>query len=181
VRGRLINPFLVEIAQLDTEATQADPDGDAGPRTSGYDEDFREPVAIIDSSDTSDGATSGVVHRVERQLWLPAQIEDRQFNDLQQFFSGANRNAALECVFHFKDLESLGLIDYDTGLPTLNHNDRLCGIYDCNKKLIQTIPNPPGLFAIQVSPMSFGIGLARNLLLMSFEEREQGVRTRTSS
>jgi len=109
VRGRLINPFFIELAQLDTDATAADPDGDAGPRTSGYDEDFREPVAIVDSTDTSEDATSGFVHRVERQLFVPAQIEDRQFNDLQQFFSGANRNAALECVLHFKDLEKLKL------------------------------------------------------------------------
>jgi hypothetical protein len=40
MRGRLINPFLAEIAQLDTVATTADPD-DVGPLVSGYDPDFK--------------------------------------------------------------------------------------------------------------------------------------------
>jgi len=178
MRGRLIFPFFVELAQLDTTETAADPDG-SGPRTSGYDDDFKEPVAIIDSTNAND--TSGVVHRVEKQLMLPAQIEDGAFAELQQFFSGANRNAAIVCIFHFRDLENAGLIDYDTGLPKINNNDRLCAVYDCKKRLIQTIPNPPGLFAIQVQPRGFGFGGARNLFLVAFEEREQGTITRTAS
>lgn len=175
MRGRLIFPFFIELAQLDTEATQADPDGTAGPLTSGYDDDFREPV-LIDQSTSTNTDTIGKVHRVEKQLLLPAQIEDRNFGNLQQLFSGANRDAALECVFHFAHLEKAGLVDYDTGLPKINTNDRLCAIYDCKKNLIQTIPDPPGLYALHVKPMGFGFGGARNLLLVSFEEREQGLR-----
>jgi hypothetical protein len=45
MRGRLINPFLAEIAQLDTVATAADPDA-AGPAVSGYDPDFKETLVL---------------------------------------------------------------------------------------------------------------------------------------
>ena len=45
MRGRLINPFLAEIAQLDTAATAADPDA-TGPAVSGYDPDFKETLVL---------------------------------------------------------------------------------------------------------------------------------------
>lgn len=45
MRGRLINPFLAEITQLDTVATAADPDG-AGALVSGYDSDFKETIVL---------------------------------------------------------------------------------------------------------------------------------------
>ena len=48
MRGRLINPFLAELAQLDMAATAADPDG-AGPLTSGYDSDFKETAMVAGS------------------------------------------------------------------------------------------------------------------------------------
>ena len=48
MRGKLINPFLAEIARLDTTATAADPDA-AGPLTSGYDPDFKETVVLEDA------------------------------------------------------------------------------------------------------------------------------------
>lgn len=164
--------MTVTLARLDTAAMAADPDG-AGELTSGYDDDFREPVAVAQSA--SD--TTGTTVRVETEVQFPAQIEPQSFDNLQQLFSGAHSGALVELIAHFRDLERLGLVDAVTGLPLINHNDRLSAIYNPDGELIQTIPNPPGLYCVQVQPRGFGFGRQRNLLLLSFEAREQGVLT----
>ena len=183
MRGRLIFPFLIEIAQLDTDAMlNDDPDGDLGPATSGYDDDFNEPVNVYrteddGSLDTDD--TTGTVVRVEKCFTVPAQIHPDAFNQMQQLFTGTNPNAEFECWLHFKDLEELGLVDEQTGLPLLQNTDRLVAIYDCDQQLIQEIVNPPGLYATQVQPRGFSFGRSRNLLVVTFTEREQGTRLLT--
>ena len=63
-----------------------------------------------------------------------------------------------------------------TGDALLRVNDRLVAIYDLAGRLVQAIRTPPGLYATEVQPQSFGLGLCRNLLLATFEERELGVR-----
>lgn len=173
MRGRLINPFEVELAQLDTAALRdEDPDGSAGPLTSGYDDDFREPVVILRDEVADD--TTGIPVRRENLIRVPAQIEPRAMAQLQQLLAGASPNAAIELIFHFRDLEELCLVDPDSGEAFIRNNDRLCAIYDCEGELVQEIQNPPGLYATQVRP-NFGIGRSRNLLIATFEEREQGV------
>ena len=121
MRGRLINPFAAELAQLDTAATAADPDG-PGPLTSGYDADFQETV-----------------------------------------------------LFHFGDLEQLGLVDPTTGDALLRPGDRLVAIRDLRTgDLVQAIRTPPGLYLTEAQPQSFGLGGRRNLLLATFSERALG-------
>lgn len=170
MRGRLINPFLAELAQLDTAATAGDPDC-AGPLASGYDPDFKETVLVA----TPGG--SGVDARREKALIrVPCQVEVGAFEALQQLTTGNSPNSRVTLVFHFQDLERMGLVDEGTGDALLRVNDRLVAIRDMAGMLVQAVRTPPGLYATEVQPQSFGLGLSRNLLTVTFDERELGSR-----
>jgi len=170
-RGRLIFPFLIELAQLDTEAMAADPDGD-GPQTSGYDLDFREPVIITQSVDD----VTGDPLRLERCTTFKCQIEDKEMEALRQVLGGTSPDSAITLVMHFKDLEKVGLVD-DNGRATIRKNDRLAKIFNKKGKLIMVVPDPPGLYVTSATDAGFGIGPFRNLLIVKFDEREQGVQS----
>ena len=176
MRGHLINPFIAEIAQLDTVATAADPDG-AGTLTSGFDDDFREVVRVADAADPDNQA--GVSARQEKtHIYLPCQVETEDaFDNMRMFAAGNVPQFSIALLFHFRDLENAGLVHATTGSALLENNDRLVAIRKLsNNALVESIPNPPGLFATRVMPRSFGLsGGERNLLLVTFEDREQGL------
>jgi hypothetical protein len=169
MRGRLINPFLAEIARLDTVATGADPDG-AGVLASGYDPDFKETLVLDDSGERRDA------RREMDPILVPCQVEVGAFEALQQLASGASPNSQVTLVFHFRDLERMGLVDPASGDALLRVNDRLVAIRDLAGNLVQAVRTRPGLYATEVQPQSFGLGRSRNLLLVTFQERELGVR-----
>lgn len=167
-RGRLIWPFKAEIARLSQEGTAADPDG-AGPLTSGYDPVFREPIK-----------QAGVVRRVELDpIMVPCQVEDRAWEALMASAGGDDPRIEMTLVFHFRDLERMGLVDATTGDALIRKNDRLVAIRDYRTEaVIQSVTTPPGLYVTQALPRSYGLsGLSRNLLAVTFESREQSVRT----
>ena len=149
MRGRLLFPFVAEIAQLDRAASRFDPD-------------FKEPLP--------DG-------RVEQPVTLPCQVEVAEFETLEESFSGDLPKTALTLVFHFRDLERLGLVEAETGEPRLRVGDRLAALRDRAGKIVQAIRMPPGLFIVELRPVTFGFGLSRNLLLAVFHDREQGMRS----
>jgi hypothetical protein len=77
-------------------------------------------------------------------------------------------------VFHFADLERLGLVDPTTGEALLRIGDRLTAIRDYRTgDLIQAVRTPPGLYLTEPQP-EFGLGGCRNLLLATFSERALG-------
>lgn len=165
MRGRLINPFLAEIAQLDTVATEADPDGE-GPLVSGYDDDFKE-TAIVGTALQPRADT-----RKEKPLLrVPCQVEVSTLETLEQLSAGASPSSRVTLVFHFEHLEQAGLVHEATGTALIRVNDRLVAIYSCDGELVHSVRTPPGLYAIEVQPQSFGLGLSRNLLLVTFQER----------
>jgi hypothetical protein len=170
MRGRLINPFLAELAQLDTVATATDPDG-AGPLVSGYDPDFKE--TLVFGSPSGDRVDA---RREKPAIRVPCQVEVGAFEALQQFAAGNSPNSRIVLVFHFRDLERMGLVDSATGEALLRINDRLVAIYTMRGALVQAIRTPPGLYVTEVQPQSFGLGLSRNLLLVTLDEREVAVR-----
>lgn len=172
----MIFPFTVALAQLDTAETEEDPDGTSGPIVSGYDPIFREPI-IVQDPDEPDSAT-GITHRKERIIRAPAQIETRAWDQLEQLFNGANLQAAMELVFHYKDLEALKLLD-DTGTAKIKINDRLCAIYDQDGNLVREIPEDTGLYATEVRDSGFGFGRRRNLLIVTMQNRDKGSRQTT--
>lgn len=172
-RGRLIKPFLAEMAQLDPAATELDPDA-AGPLTSGYDDDFKEPVVFTAAS------TRTSARKEKAIVSIPAQVEtgggvDAPFEAMRQVLGGDSPDSRVVLVFHFKDLEQLGLVDPTTGEALVRKGDRLHAIRTMAGVLVQTIRTPPGLYVVQAAPAGFGIGLRRNLLLVTLEDREQGV------
>ena len=169
MRGRLIDPFSAEIAQLDVAATAADPD-DSGPLTSGYDQDFKETVMVPSAT------WRGVDARREKPpIQVPCQVEVAAFNELQELLTGNSPRSQLTLVFHFVDLERMNLVDLKTGAALLRVNDRLVSIRDYHTgEVVQTVRTPPGLYITEAQPQSFGLGLRRNLLLATFNERALG-------
>jgi len=169
VRGRLINPFAAELAQLDPAATAADPDG-PGPLTSGYDADFQETVLL-----PSAGGRGRDARREEPLIRVPCQVEVQAFGALTELATGNSPRSHLVLVFHFGDLEQLGLVDPTTGDALLRAGDRLVAIRDLRTgELVQAIRTPPGLYLTEAQPQSFGLGGRRNLLLATFGERALG-------
>lgn len=165
-RGRLIFPFLAEIAQLDTlETDLTDPAGDAD---SGYDDIFREPAM--------DTTTEEPVRVEKPSILLPCQVETEagDYEDLNMLLTGNSPKTLVQLVFHYQDLENTGLVDVD-GNPGLRINDRLVAIYTSDTgALVQTMRVP--LYATQVQSRSFGLsGLRRNLCLVSFQDRQESM------
>jgi hypothetical protein len=172
VRGRLIDPFLAEIAQLDTAATAGDPDG-PGPLTSGYDPDFKETVVVPDSTGHGHDA-----RREKPLIQVPCQVEVTNFGELQELLGGNSPKSHLVLVFHFQDLEQMGLVDPGTGEALLRVGDRLVAIRDFNTgELVQAIRTPPGLYITESQSQGFGLGLRRNLLFAIFDERALGAKS----
>ncbi len=178
MRGRLIFPFLAELYRLDTHAmATVDPDG-AGELESGYDPDFKEPVRVDRDDD-------GIGERVRQDLppvRVPCQVESKVFEELRMFASGNAPRSRIDLVFHFKDLERLGLVDGATGDALVRPGDRLGSIRDVAGELVQAIRTPPGLYVKEARPIGFGLNLARprrNLLLVTFEDRQPAVRRNT--
>lgn len=169
MRGRLINPFAAELAQLDAAATAADPDG-PGPLTSGYDADFQETVLV-----PSSGGRGRDARREKPPIRVPCQVESQAFGELTELATGNSPRSHLVLVFHFADLEQLGLVDPTTGDVLLRPGDRLVAIRDLRTgAVVQAIRTPPGLYLSEAQPQSFGLGGRRNLLLATFGERALG-------
>ncbi len=164
-RGRLIFPFHAELFPFDAEATTADPDG-AGPLTSGMDPDFRESVV--------NGTTP--IRREHPPIRVPCQVEPEAFEALSMAAAGNSPRTSVTLVFHFATLEELGLVDENTGTPTIRVNDRLTGLYDRDERCVLSVANPPGLFVTEVRPSGFGLGGRRNLCVVFLDSRSQAAR-----
>ena len=177
MRGRLIFPFLAELHKLDTRTSaEADPDG-AGPLQGGYDSDFKEPVAV-------DGDGDGIGERIRREhppVLVPCQVEPDVFERLRMLPSGNAPRSSIDLVFHFKDLERLGLVDPETGDALVRPGDRLAAIRDAADELVQAVRTPPGLYVTEARLAGFGLGRSkpsRNLLIVSFTDRQPAARRR---
>jgi hypothetical protein len=169
MRGALIQVFLAEVVRLDRSAMSAPR---LGTGTSALDDDFREPRAIDDDDD-------GIGERVRIELppvRIPCQIEPEEIDDLRSFAAGSSPRHEVRLVFHFRDLERLGLVDRATGEALLFPGDRLGAIFDRDGGLVEAYPMPAGMFLTERRASGFGLDLRRprrNLLLVRFEERQQ--------
>src|SRR5579859_6373306 len=168
-RGRLIFPFLASIARIDTEATEADPDG-AGPLTSGYDPIFREPIKIPDLTDPSQPQMTDA-RREHTVIQVPCQIEPDQWELLDLMSAGRSPDTIFQVVFHYRTLERMGLVE-SNGEPHIRIDDRLTVISDRLGNLIRQL-RPPGIYVTEVQDIGHGLGRFRNLLLVKFQDRKQ--------
>ena len=163
MRGRLIFAFRADIRPVDARAVEA-----------GIDPDFKEP-RLIDQND--DGVPDG--QRPELPVVsIPCQLEPKTFDDLQMMAAGNSPRNDLTLVFHFRDLERLGLVDSRTGTPGIANGDRLEAIRTSRGVLVQRIPTPPGLYATELTQRGFGLGRVpkRNLLMARFSSRPTATR-----
>lgn len=171
MRGRLIFPFLAELHRLNTAGTATTDPDDAGPLTSGYDPDFKEPVGV-DSNDDGIGEPVRVEHPA---VSVPCQVEPKTLEELRMFAAGNSPRSRVELVFHFRDLERLGLVGAPTGDALVHPGDRLGALYDRAGALVQAVRTPPGLYVTEARPIGFGLHRprpSRNLLLVAFEDRQ---------
>jgi len=161
-RGRLIWPVRAKIEQLDTAATKANP----GTQPSGYDRIFREPVKFEAGGDS----------RVYRDpVMVPCQFKDRAsgpYDKLEQFPDGRVLRFRLRLLFHYRDLEMMGLVDGE-GRCAFQPSDRLCALYENDgTTLIRTFNETP-LYCVHVQDRSFGLSaLKRNLVMLYFDDRD---------
>jgi len=175
MRGRLIFKFLAEVCRLDTAATASlDPDG-SGPLESGYDPDFKESVLV----DTNDDGIGERIRQEHPAVQIPCQVDTKAFEELRMLASGNAPRTRVDLVFHFKDLERLGLVDLPSGDALLRPGDRLVAIYDLCGDLVQEVRTPPCLYVTEARPIGFGLNIQkpkRNLLMVTFEDRKPGSR-----
>lgn len=161
-RGRLICPFVATIHRLDTRTTET---------ASGYDPDFR-------STKHSYPGNVGARTSTRRELApvdLRCQIEVGRWEGQRQMASGNARDSQLTLVFHFSELEAQSLVDAASGDALIRVNDRLSALKRvADGTLVQKIPDA-GLFATEPQIGGIGIGGRRNLLIVSFEVRPQGL------
>lgn len=163
-RGRLINPFMAKIARLDTIKTRSnDP---AGTVSSGYDDIFREPVVTTDGNDRTKG-------RKETIVCATCQVEDATHKLMIHGPGGDSPSNRLALVFHFKDLERLGLVDSTTLEARIHPRDRLVSLHKaCNGRTVQRFEETPGWHCVESRPAGFGLGGQRNLLICVFSARD---------
>jgi hypothetical protein len=170
-RGRLLFSFQAELYRWDPLGTRATvPDGSTA--SSGYDDDFKEPVLA-----DSDGDGIADNRRVEMpSIRIPCQVETGRDEALRMTDGGNVPDSMLVLIFHFADLERMGLVDTATKRPLLKNGDRLAALYDRTGMLVEKMPGE-GLYATEVRSLGFGLGLRRsyrNLLLARFEDRPGG-------
>lgn len=166
MRGRVIFAFSAVLFRLDTAGTAASP---------GYDPDFREPRL----TGTEVGRPGARARAELPPVRVPCQVEPDAWESLLQTASGRSPASDIALVFHFRDLERLGLVELTTGEPLIRVGDRLGAIHDRAGALICAVATPPGLYLVEARPIGFGLGLLRshrNLLHCRFESRLVGAR-----
>lgn len=176
MRGRLIQRFQAAIRRIDTAGMAAtDPDG-TGPATGGYDPILREPIHV-----DTDADGIGEPARLEQdEVRVPCQVDPEGDEALRSLGEGLAPRQSIDLVFHFRDLERLGLVS-PAGKAMIAAGDRLAAIYDLSGNLVEQFPDPPGLFVTRTKTSGYGLSRrapTRNLLLVRFEDRAQGASVR---
>lgn len=165
MRGRLIFPFLAEVFRLDTRAMAT-----VAP---GYDPDFKEPALV----DTDGDGVANPYRREHPPVRVPCQVEPEALDALRMTPSGNTPRSSVDLVFHFRDLERMGLVDAATGEALIRTSDRLGALYDAAGQLVWAVRTPPGLYVTEARHAGFGLFRRRprrNLLVVSFTDRPAG-------
>jgi hypothetical protein len=171
MRGRLIFPFLVDIYRLDADGTN-DPPG-VGGLPSGYDSVYQEPLVLPGGTGHDEGTSA---RKELAAIRISAQVEPVSWQALQEMLNGDSSRSEFTLVFHYRDIEASSMVGTNGG-ALIKRGDRLGAIYKMDGTLVQTVPNPPGLFVTESRSAGFGLSMGsswRNLLICVFHSREQG-------
>jgi hypothetical protein len=153
--NRLQHPLLADVERVDLGASRA-----AG----AFDDAFRthrpgtEPTYL---------AAVTVLAQVEMGVW-----EGRNQRE-----AGDVPDSRVTLVFHYDDLRRRGLVDPETGEAVFKKGDRLVRLRErWTGRVAQTVRvEAGGLYATKVEPGGIGLDGLRNLLVVSFDERQHGL------
>lgn len=167
MRGRLIHKFLARLLRVDRAAT-----GDTPAAGAGFNPFLQEPVRISDGQEQF-----GVSSRQEKDaVDVPCQVNYARRDPTRMTPVGADVSEDLSLIFHFADLERLGLVKA-TGEADVGPGDRVSVILDRDGATVQEYPDPPGLYVVEATPHGFGLAAfgkaTRNLLRVRVAPREQ--------
>ena len=146
--GRLISPVLAHLAPFVPAAAE--------------DPDFREPRRVGTEGPGVPAGTEGPM------ITLPCQVEPDEVEAMHLAANGNAPRTRLHLVFHRRDMQRAGV--------TPQVRDRLVALTTLRGAPIRAFASPPGLFAIEARPLSFGLSrrsAAANLLRVTFQERSQ--------
>jgi hypothetical protein len=132
-RGRLINPFIAVIYQLDPTATAAVVGG-------GYDPEFGEILPVANGTQT--GASS---RREKAAINLRVQLDRTSWGTPQLTRGGYQTVTDLILTARTMDLEIAGLVDAN-GLWKLKAGDRIDRLLTIKGAVEQVFDNPPGMY-----------------------------------
>ena len=144
MRGRLLFVCYAEFVCVNPSAMTA-PSPDVDP-------DFREPRVVADAPDV----VGSLAPRELPPIKIPCQVEPESFEALHMVGAGNQPTSRVQVVLHFRDLESLGLVDASSGRALIGPGDRLSGFYDREGRLVQTAD----LYVTEARPAGFGFGLS---------------------
>lgn len=158
MRGRLIQKFVAVLRRLDALET-------SGVEGGGYDDVFREHVAVDDDSHT------GVSSRREKaEESLQVQVHSKAYGSATLKVAGQEIDVDMMLVAHWPDVVAAGLVD-STGKVLIQPGDRIDRIESIEGDVVDTFDNPPGVYVKNVSKGGFGLatfGTSRVNLLFVF-------------
>jgi len=162
----LIFPKLVEIARLDPDQMVS---------LGLYNYTLREPV--VDNANDGEQERDDGRREMETHVILPAQIETGRRYYLSMSGMGGTPESDMYIVLNRLDVETYTpeLIDGATGDCLLKPRDRLVCVRDESGNVVQSWPNPPGMFVDSVVPSGFGFGFGgANLFVLGLSADPKG-------
>lgn len=156
MRGRIINPFVAVLGQLDTQTTT----------TSGL---MREPAVSIDT------AGKRTVSRGERLVQCQCQVETGTYEAQTMTGTGNDPGSSLTLVFHYDDLEEAGLLG-EQNRPLVQVNDRLVRLVRGEDGETASEFDRVPVYVTEATPSGFGFGGRVNLLVCRLSEQPQAKR-----
>lgn len=160
MRGRLIQRFVAVLYRLDATATAAVTGG-------GYDTIWGWPKPVVDGTQT--GAPS---RRERAAVRVPCQVDRRRFGQDRLTRGGVELEIDLTLTLFEPDLVALGLMDA-SGRPALYAGDRIGALEQIDGTIVETFPNPPGLFVVGIERAGHGLaafGTPRNNLCLVYAQ-----------
>jgi len=148
-RVPLLNPMQLIVQRLLPQETWANPPDPSV--TTGYDPDFREPVAAQAAGGLE--VTDARVYGPE--LEIPCQLEIKTFEEIQMLEAGDDALTRVVFVLHRRDLEQLQLLDEETGNIILKKNDKIVRLEKEGRKVL--LPHEE-LYICRIDPGSAGFG-----------------------
>lgn len=163
-RGRLIWPFKATIERIDTSSTSANA---LASQPAGYDRIFREPV----KTDTTDSRVYFPADLISCQV----RTELGPYEKAVQMPGGRELDFDVRLALHYSELEMMGLVNAD-GTSKFQAGDKLTAIYKRDGVTLKRDFSSSPLFCVHVPDRSWGLsGLDRNLLMLYFKDRREGV------